>query len=106
MYKYLAGDPHCPLVFPRASLQGSSRLSYFITPGHETEMIIPNAPTNFNDAELARCLKSRNTYYCSVICILGVIVQMKVSKSSIIMTHTTDAEMTANFQGCRFLIPV
>ena len=106
LYRYLAGDPHRPIVFPRDSLNGTSRLTYHITPAKESELIIPNAPTNFNDAELGRCLASRKSYYCTMICVLGVIVQMRVKKSETIMTHTTDSEMKANFEGCRSLIPV
>ena len=100
IYRYLAGDPHQPLVFPQNSLNGQSTLSYMVPPTTFAELMIPNAPTNFNDAELARCLKSRNTYYCTIICVLGVIIQMKVKKSATTMTHTTDSKMKANFEGC------
>ena len=31
---------------------------------------------------------------------------MKVKKTETVMTHTTDAEMKANFEGCRHLIPI
>ena len=106
LYRYLAGDPHRPLTFPRASFNGKSKLSYMVTPTDSVEFFIPNAPTNFNDAELARCLNTRTTYYCTMICVLGVIIQMKVKKSASVMTHTTDAEMRANFEGCRHLIPI
>ena len=106
IYKYLAGDPLRPLVFPRASFSKDSTLSYLITPGQEIEFIIPNMPTNFNDAELGRCLKSRKSYYCTMILVLGVIVQMKVRKTESPMTHTTDSEMRASFDGCRHLIPI
>ena len=41
-----------------------------------------------------------------MILVLGVVVQMKVRKTVTTMTHTTDAEIKANFDGCRNLIPV
>ena len=106
IHRYLSGDPHRPLTFPRSSFAGSSKLSYMVTPTQEVEFLLPNAPTNFNDAELARCLKSRKTYFCTMICVLGVIIQMKVKKTETIMTHTTDAEMRANFECCCHLIPI
>ena len=37
---------------------------------------------------------------------LGVIIQMKVKKSATVMTHTTDSEMKAAFEGCRYLMPI
>ena len=67
---------------------------------------LPNEPVNFNDAEFGRCLGSRNSYYCTLILVLGVVIQMKVKKTISPMTHTTDAELKANFEGCRNLIPI
>ena len=106
IYRYLAGDPHRPLTYPRAAFEDNSRLTYHITPANESELIIPNTPTNFNDAELGRCLKTRQSYYCTIVCVLGVIIQMRVKKTDTIMTHTTDSEMKANFEGCKALIPI
>ena len=77
-----------------------------ITPGNDATFIIPNAPTNFNDAELGRCLSTRKSYFCTIIMVLGVIIQMKVKKTEGVMTHTTDSEMKASFEGCRHLIPI
>ena len=62
---------------------------------------IPNMPVLFSDAEFGRCLTTRNSYYCTLILVLGVVVQMKVRKTISPMTHTTDAELKANFDGCR-----
>lgn len=81
MYRYLAYDPHRPIIYPRKSFSGSSTLSYLVTPGHTAELHIPNVPVNFNDAELARCLNTRTSYYCTIILVLGVIIQMKVKKT-------------------------
>ena len=67
---------------------------------------IPNSPVNFNDAEFGRCMGTRNSYYCTLILVFGVVVQMKVKKTTSPMTHTTDAEIKANFEGCRILIPI
>ena len=69
-------------------------------------MEIPNAPVSFNDAEFGRCLKTRNSYYCTIILVLGVAVQIRVKKTTNPMTHTTDAELKVNFEGCRNLIPI
>lgn len=106
IYRYLARDPLRPLVYPRVSLQGTNKVSYLVTPNNSVEMEIPNGPINFNDAELGRCLETRCSYYCTMIMVLGVAVQMKVKKSITPMTHTTDAEMKANFEGCRHLLPI
>ena len=77
-----------------------------INPGEKVEMTIPNQPINFNDAEFARCLATRHSYYCTLIMVLGVMVQMKVNKTESPMIHTTDSEMKTNFNGCRNLMPV
>ena len=77
-----------------------------VSPTQTVEMEIPNGPVNFNDAELGRCLKSRNSYFCTVILVLGVVVQMKLKKTTSPMTHTIDAELKANFEGARNLIPI
>ena len=106
IYRYLARDPLRPIVYPRAPITGKSKISYLLTPGQSVEMEIPNGPINFNDAELGRCLKTRCSYYCTMVLVLGVVVQMKVKKTTSPMTHTTDAEMKANFEGCRHLIPI
>ena len=86
VYRYLAGDPHILLHLDMKQNQLSQIRQ-------QTSIIWS-------------LLDAFSTYYCMVICVLGLIIQMKVSKSSTVMTHTTDAEMTANFQGFRFLIPV
>ena len=77
-----------------------------VTPGNNKELIIPNGPINLNDAELGRCLETRHTYFCCMIVVLGVVIQMKVKKTTTPMTHTTDAELKANFEGSRYLIPI
>ena len=41
-----------------------------------------------------------------MILVLGVIVQMKVKKTTSTMTHTTDSELKANFEGTRHLMPI
>ena len=93
-------------MYPRTNIDGKSQVSYVINPNMNATLDIPNTHVLFSDAEFGRCLTTRNSYYCTLILVLGVAVQMKVQKTVSPMTHTTDAELKANFDGCRNLIPV
>jgi hypothetical protein len=107
MYRYLAYDPHRPLVYSRNKPMSSiTTLSYEITPGINNTLEISNAPVAFADAELARCLKTRASYLCVIICLYGTMIQMKVMKTDSVMMHTTDSEMKAKFLGSRLLLPI
>jgi hypothetical protein len=104
--RYLAKDVLRPLMFPKESLQSSHRISYFITPESSLHLDISNLPTLFTDAELARDITTRKSYYCTIIVVMNVIVQMKVKKTIRIMQHTTDSEMNGAFVGVRHLKPI
>jgi hypothetical protein len=55
-YRYLAGDPHRPIVYPRRPFSGTTTLSQFVTPAQQIKLTIPNDLQVFADAELARNL--------------------------------------------------
>lgn len=106
-YRYLAKDPLRPLTFRKGShLQGNVTLSYISTPDESTTITIPQHLSLFTDAEFARSLSDRRTWYCSVIMLCGVAIQMKVKKTTTVMTHTTDAELHGAFDGVRKLLPL
>jgi hypothetical protein len=104
--RYLAKDIIRPIMFPREGFDKHHSVSYFITPESQMELEISNLPTLFTDAELARDISTRKSYYCTVITILNVIVQMKVKKTTRIMQHTTDAELNGAYVGVRHLKPI
>jgi hypothetical protein len=104
--RYFAKDVLRPLMFPRGSIQGSQNISYFVTPEHSMNLEVSNLPTLFTDAELARDLTTRKSYYCTIIVVMNVIVQMKVKKTIRIMQHTTDSELHGAFVGVRYLKPI
>ena len=106
LLRYLAGDVLRPLVYPRKAMTGHTKVSWYATPEQKFEVTVPNAPCLFADAELARCLATRRTYYCIIITVFNVFILMKVKKTSTIMQHTTDAEMKASYDGVKHLLPV
>jgi hypothetical protein len=104
---YLAGDLLRPITFPRTSFTGSSKIvSMASTPDQKLELDLTNLPNLFTDAELARDLATRHSYFCSCITVFGVLIQIKVKKSSSVMQHTTDSEMKGAFAGLKQLIPI
>ena len=106
-YRYLAKDPLRPLTFAKGNqLKGNITLSYFMQPEQTVEITIPQHLSIFTDAEFARSLHDRRTWYCSIIMLCGVAIQMKVKKTTTIMTHTTDAELHGAFDGVRKLLPL
>jgi hypothetical protein len=62
---------------------------------------VSNLPTLFTDAELAQGLTTRKLYYCTIIVVMNVIIQVKVKKTIRIMQHTTESEMIGSFVGVR-----
>ena len=104
--KYLAQDVLRPLVYPRKSLLESSKVTMMLTPDTPISLDVSHQPTLFTDAELARELATRRSYYCIVVTILNVIVLCKIKKSSKTMIHTTDSEAQASFDGVRRLLPI
>ena len=104
--RYLAGDILRPITYPRKSFDGHTKVSWFATPQTKYEVTVPNEPCLFADAELARCLATRRTYYCIIITVFNVFILIKIKKTSTIMQHTTDAEMKASYDGVRHLQPV
>jgi hypothetical protein len=106
LLRYLAGDILRPLVYPRKPMNGHTKVSWYATPEQKYEVTVPNTPCVFADAELARCLATRRTYYCIIITVFNVFILMKVKKTSTIMQHTTDAEMKASYDGVKHLLPV
>lgn len=93
-------------MFPCGSIHGSQNISYSVTPEHSMNLEVSNLPTLFTDADLARDLTTRKSYYCTIIVIMNVIVQMEVKKTIGIMQHTTDSEMNGAFVCVCYLKPV
>jgi hypothetical protein len=93
-------------MFPREPFSNSHSVSYYVTPESSMDLEISNLPTLFTDAKLARDLSTRRSYYCTVVVVLNVIVQMKVKKTVRVMQHTTDAELNGAFCGVRHLKPI
>jgi hypothetical protein len=106
VYRYLATDILRPIMYPRKPLSGRTTLSHYITPHQQIKLTIPNTLQLFADAELARNLSDRKSYYCIVMMINGVYIEFKTKKTTTIMTHTTDAETKAQFVAVRRLQPV
>jgi hypothetical protein len=104
--RYYAKDVLRPLMFPHASINGSQNASYFITPESSMNLEVLNLPTLFTDAKLARDISTRKSYYCTIIVVMNVIIQMKVKNTIRIMQHTTDSELNGAFCGVRQLKPV
>ena len=106
LLRYLAGDVLRPLIYPRQPFNGSTTVSWYATPDTKYEVTVPNLPSIFADAELARCIATRRTYYCVIITVFNVFILMKIKKTSTIAHHTTDAEMKASYDGVRHILPV
>jgi hypothetical protein len=106
IYRYLAQDVHRPIFYPSQSFTGQTLLSQVISPQQEITLSIPNDLQLFADAEFARNLSDRKSYYCIVFMLNAVVVEFKMKKTCTIMTHTTDAEMKAQFTAVRRLQPI
>ncbi len=104
--RYYAKDVLRPLMFPRSSIHASQNISYFMTPESTINLEVSNLPTLFTDAELVRDISTRKSYYCTIIVVMNVIIQMKVKKTIRIMQHTTDSELNGAFCGVRQLKPI
>ena len=104
--RYLAGDILRPVIYPRRSFNETTSVSWFSTPTSSVNINVPNSPCMFADAELGRCLSTRKSYFCVVITIFNVYVVIKIKKTSTIMRHTTDSEMTATYSGVNILNPI
>ena len=99
----MAGDPLRPLVYPRIPLSATSTLSYNINPQEKVSVTFPHWPTFFADAELAGCIATRYTYYCTLIMVGGTAVSMSIKKC--MAGHTTDSETKAQYEALKKLIP-
>jgi hypothetical protein len=104
--RYLAGDVLRPIIYPRKPFDGSTTVSWYATPDTKFEVTVPNLPCIFADAELARCIATRRSYYCVIITVFNVFILMKIKKTSTIAHHTTDSEMKATYDGVRHLQPI
>ena len=104
--RYLAGDVLRPVVYPRKSFDESTKVSWFATPESSVNINVPNAPTMFADAELGRCLATQKSYFCVIITVFNVYVMIKIKKTTNVMRHTTNSEMTATYNGVNTLIPI
>ena len=104
--RYLAGDLLRPLVYPKRSFQGKDTISWYAAPTQKHELTVTNTPALFFDAEFARDIATRRSYFCNVITIFNVAVMFKVKKTSSIMLHTTDSEMKGGSSGVRQLQPI
>ena len=106
-YRYLARDPLWPLTFPKGhQFQGTTTLTCIETPEVPVSITIPKHLSLFTDSEFARSVGDRKTWYCTIIMLCNVAIEMKVKKTTTIMTHTTDAELHGSFQGVRRLLPI
>ena len=79
--RYLAGDILHPLVYPCKPFDGSTTVSWYTTPDTKFEVTVLNLPCIFADAELARCIATRRTYYCIIITVFNVFILMKIRKT-------------------------
>ena len=73
-YRYLAGDIIRPLTYPRHSIQGTTTISYFVSPEKHIKMHLPNDLQLFTDSEFARNLSDRKSYYCIIFILLNVAI--------------------------------
>ena len=106
-YRYLAYDPLRPIMYPKGkSLSGQSTISFHVTPTETMSLAVPNHVTLFTDSEFARSLHDCRTWYCTVITLCNVIIQMKVKKTIAVMSNTTDSELHSSYNGVRRLKPL
>ena len=87
-------------------MEGHTTLTCIFAPETTLQVKIPNHLSLFTDAEFARSLHDRKTWYCNIIMLCNVAIQMKVKKTATIMTHTTDAELHSSFNGVKRLLPI
>ena len=87
-------------------MQDSNKITWFATPEQKHELVVPNTPTLFFDAEFAKDAATRLSYHCNIITVFNVAVLFKVKKASTIMLQTTDAEMKGDSAGVRQLQPI
>jgi hypothetical protein len=106
LMRYLAGDPIRPIVFPRHSFNGNDTIRYCLFPGNNLELTVPYLPTIFMDAELTRDLATHHSYFCTMIMVYNVVLQMKIKKTSTVMQHTTEAEMKGAFFSVKQVMPI
>ena len=99
--RYLAGDVLRPLVYPKKKFEASDRITWFATPTEQYDLNVDNTPTLFFDAEFAKDMSSRHSYFCNIVTVFNVIVLFKVKKTSTIMLHTTDSELKGGSSGVR-----
>ena len=104
--RYLAHDIMRPIMYPCQSFEGSSTIRWYATPEQKLELKVTNLPNVFADAELARCIATRHSYYCIIITVLNVVVLFKIKKSGKVMVHTTASEMKASYEGVCHLEPI
>jgi hypothetical protein len=104
--RYLAGDMIRPLTFPKSTFESSNKIIALNSPDPTHQIEVQNVPSLFTDAELAKDLGTRRTYFCSIITVFNVVVDMKIQRSSTVMQHTTDSEMFGSAKGLNRLRPV
>ena len=104
--RYLAGDVLRPLTYPKRNFNETDTVSWYATPTQKYEIAVENSPTLFFDAEFAKDMESRHSYFCNVITVYNVVVLFKIKKSSTLMLHTTDSEMKGGSSGVRHLQPI
>ena len=104
--RFLAGDVLRPLTYPKKRFNTNDHITWYATPESKYELDIPNEPSLFFDAEFAKDMASRHSYFCNIITVFNVAVLFKVKKSSSIMLHTTDSELKGGSSGVRQLLPV
>ena len=104
--RYLAHDILRPIMYPRQDFSGSSTVTWYATPENKLELKVTNVPNIFADAELARCIATRHSYYCIIVTVLNVVVFFKIKKTSKVMVHTTASEMKAAYDGVRHVEPI
>ena len=104
--RFLAGDILRPLTYPKRNFDGKDKVTWFATPTDKYELNVNNTLTLFFDAEFAKDMASRHSYYCNIVTVYNVVVLFKVKKTSTIMLHTTDSELKGGSSGVRQLLPI
>ena len=104
--RFLAGDVLRPITYPKRQFDDNDKISWYATPDVKQELNIGNTPTLFFDAEFAKDMETRRSYFCNIITVFNVIVLFKVKKSTSIMHHTTDSELKGGSSGVRQLLPI
>ena len=104
--RYLAGDVIRPLTYPKRRFDSKDSVTWYSSPNDKKELEVSSSPTLFFDAEFAKDIASRHSYFCNIITVFNVAVLFKIKKSSSIMLHTTDSELKGGSSGVRQLLPV